>query len=144
MKIESRIINGKIEALSKIDGKKIQIDCGSFTALEVAQILEKSFGISIGRSKAYKGGNIALFADNEKPKIHWVENAFGVRLGEFDGDIVFSWWRNDVDLTKPTLSSDDYMRISSSSGFYPISMACRLISMGRCTFKNFLRNSQRV
>ena len=111
MKIESRILDGKIEALSKFDGKKVELPCGSFTALEIMQILERSFGIVVSRSKAYKGGNTALFADNEKPKIHWVENAFGVRLGEFDGDIVFYWWRNDVDLTKPTLSNQDWVNV---------------------------------
>lgn len=109
MKYESRILDGKIEALSKFDGKKIELPCGSFTALEVMKILKRSFGIEISRSKAYKGGNCALFADN-KTKVHWVENAFDVRLGEFDGDVIFYWWRNDVDLCKPTISNKDWVK----------------------------------
>lgn len=111
MKIESRLFNGKIGALSKFDGKKVELLCGSFTASGIMRILEKSFGIVISRSKAYKGGNVALFADNVKPKIHWVENAFGVRLGEFDGDIIFHWWRNDIRLCVPVLRNDDWVNI---------------------------------
>jgi hypothetical protein len=97
MKIESKIIDGKIEALSRFDGKKVELSCGSFTASEIMRKLERSFGIVVSRSKAYKGGNVALFADN-KTKPRWVENAFDVTLGEFDGDVIFYWWRNGVEL----------------------------------------------